>query len=93
MGSPRFPPAEKDKTEETVQRTVSRGERRELRRAAGSRRAFVRRPIGPAQEVPGTAILGFLLGGVLVAVVGFFMWDNYKSHAGTNPTTVVVEKK
>jgi hypothetical protein len=43
----------------------------------------------------GSAILGFLLGGVLVAVavVGFFMWDNYKSHTGTNPTTVVVEKK
>jgi hypothetical protein len=30
---------------------------------------------------------------VLVAVAGFFMWGNYKSHTGTNPTTVVVEKK
>jgi len=28
--------------------------------------------------------LAFLLGGVLVAVavVGFFMWDNFKSHQG-----------
>ena len=43
----------------------------------------------------GNVLLSFLLGGVLVAVavVGFFMWDNYKSHTGTNPTTVVVEKK
>ncbi len=32
----------------------------------------------------GNVFLGFLLGGVLVAVaiVGFFMWDNYKSHTG-----------
>jgi hypothetical protein len=32
----------------------------------------------------GNTFLGFLLGGVLVAVaiVGFFMWDNYKSHTG-----------
>jgi hypothetical protein len=29
-------------------------------------------------------LIGFLLGGVLVAVavVGFFMWDNFKSHQG-----------
>ena len=41
-------------------------------------------------------VMGFLLGAVLVAVavVGFFMWDNYKSHAGGAPTTIVkVEKK
>ena len=32
----------------------------------------------------GNVLLGFLLGAVLiaVAVVGFFMWDNYKSHTG-----------
>ena len=32
----------------------------------------------------GNVLIGFLLGAVLVAVaiVGFFMWDNYKSHAG-----------
>ncbi len=32
----------------------------------------------------GNAFLGFLLGGVLVlvAIIGFFMWDNYKSHTG-----------
>jgi hypothetical protein len=32
-------------------------------------------------------ILAFLLGGVLVAVavVGFFMWDNFKSHQGAQP--------
>ncbi|HEY4274416.1 MAG TPA: hypothetical protein VGM68_02950 [Rhizomicrobium sp.] len=31
----------------------------------------------------GNVLLSFLLGGVLVAVaiVGFFMWDNYKSGA------------
>jgi len=35
-------------------------------------------------------LLGFLLGAVLVAVgiVGFFMWDNYKS--GGAPKAVVV---
>ncbi len=45
----------------------------------------------------GNTILGFLLGGVLVAVavVGFFMWDNYKSHTGGGaPAAIVkVEKK
>ena len=46
----------------------------------------------------GNVLIGFLLGAVLiaVAVVGFFMWDNYKSGgAGPKaPTTVVqVEKK
>ena len=32
----------------------------------------------------GNVLIGFLLGAVLlaVAVVGFFMWDNYKSHTG-----------
>ena len=42
-------------------------------------------------------LIGFLLGAVLVAVgiVGFFMWDNYKSHTGGGaPAAVVkVEKK
>ncbi len=32
----------------------------------------------------GNAFLAFVLGAVLVAVavVGFFMWDNFKSHQG-----------
>ena len=45
----------------------------------------------------GSAFIGFICGAVLlaVAVVGFFMWDNYKSGGGPKaPTTVVqVEKK
>ena len=38
----------------------------------------------------GNAIIGFLLGAVLVvvAVIGFFMWDNYKS--GGAPKAVVI---
>ena len=44
-----------------------------------------------------STFLGFLLGAVLVAVgvVGFFMWDNYKSGGGApQPTAVIkVEKK
>src|ERR1700710_2651600 len=38
----------------------------------------------------GSAVLGFILGAVLlaVAVVGFFMWDNYKS--GGAPKAIVV---
>jgi hypothetical protein len=41
----------------------------------------------------GNVLIGFLLGAVLVAVgiVGFFMWDNYKSHAGA-PTAVITVK-
>ena len=33
----------------------------------------------------GNVVLAFLVGVVLVAVavVGFFMWDSYKSHQGT----------
>jgi hypothetical protein len=32
----------------------------------------------------GNVLLSFLLGGVMVAVavVGFFMWDNYKANTG-----------
>lgn len=32
----------------------------------------------------GSVLTAFLLGAVLVvvAIVGFFMWDNYKSHQG-----------
>jgi len=43
----------------------------------------------------GNVLIGFLLGAVLVAIaiVGFFMWDNYKSHAGVPAATVTVEKK
>jgi hypothetical protein len=38
----------------------------------------------------GNVILSFLLGAVLVAVavVGFFMWDNYKSHTGGAPASI-----
>jgi hypothetical protein len=44
----------------------------------------------------GNTIMGFLLGAVLVAVgvVGFFMWDNYKSHTGGAPAaTITIQKK
>jgi hypothetical protein len=45
----------------------------------------------------GNVLIGFLLGAVLIAVaiVGFFMWDNYKSHAGaaSTPAATVVVKK
>jgi hypothetical protein len=44
----------------------------------------------------GNVLIGFLLGAVLVAVaiVGFFMWDHYKSHTGgaTPAATVTVKK-
>ena len=38
----------------------------------------------------GSAILGFILGGLALAaaVLGFFMWDNYKS--GGAPKAVVI---
>jgi hypothetical protein len=38
----------------------------------------------------GNAVLGFILGAVLIVVgiVGFFMWDNYKS--GGAPKAVIV---
>jgi uncharacterized protein (UPF0333 family) len=38
----------------------------------------------------GKAVMGFLLGAVLLAVgiVGFFMWDNYKS--GGAPKAIIV---
>ena len=34
----------------------------------------------------GNVLMAFLLGAVLVVVgvVGFFMWDNYKSHQGAS---------
>jgi uncharacterized iron-regulated membrane protein len=46
----------------------------------------------------GNVILAFILGAVLlaVAVVGFFMWDNYKSggmHAAAPPAVHVTVKK
>ena len=45
----------------------------------------------------GNVLIGFLLGAVLVAVaiVGFFMWDNYKSHAGaaSAPAATVIVKQ
>jgi hypothetical protein len=36
----------------------------------------------------GNVLLSFILGAVLVAVVvvGFFMWDNYRSHTGGGAT-------
>ena len=38
----------------------------------------------------GNAVIGFILGAVLIVVgiVGFFMWDNYKS--GGAPKAIVV---
>jgi hypothetical protein len=44
----------------------------------------------------GNVLIGFLLGAVLVAVaiVGFFMWDNYKSHTGGSaPAATITVKK
>jgi hypothetical protein len=44
----------------------------------------------------GNAVIGFILGAVLlaVAVVGFFMWDNYKSGgAHSAPAAVHVTVK
>jgi hypothetical protein len=44
----------------------------------------------------GNVLIGFLLGAVLlaVAIVGFFMWDNYKSHTGGGgPTATITVKK
>jgi hypothetical protein len=44
----------------------------------------------------GNVMIGFLLGAVLVAVaiVGFFMWDNYKSHTGGGaPAATITVKK
>ena len=41
----------------------------------------------------GNVLLAFLLGAVLVAVavIGFFMWDNYKS--GGAPKTITVTEQ
>ncbi len=43
----------------------------------------------------GNVFLAFLLGAVLVGVgiVGFFMWDNYKSHASAPAGISVTVKK
>ena len=43
----------------------------------------------------GNVLVGFLLGAVLVAValVGFFMWDNYKSHTGGAPAATITAPK
>ena len=45
----------------------------------------------------GNVLIGFLLGAVLVAIaiLGFFMWDNYKSHTGggSTPTATITVKK
>jgi hypothetical protein len=39
----------------------------------------------------GNTVLAFLVGAVMVAVavVGFFMWDNYKSHTGGAPAASI----
>ena len=46
----------------------------------------------------GNVLIGFLLGAVLIAVaiVGFFMWDNFKSHTGGGaaaPSATITVKK
>jgi hypothetical protein len=43
----------------------------------------------------GNVLIGFLLGAVLIAVaiVGFFMWDHYKSHTGGTPAATITVKK
>jgi hypothetical protein len=44
----------------------------------------------------GNVLLAFILGAVVVfaGIVGFFMWDNYKSGGGPKaPTTVITVKK
>ncbi len=42
----------------------------------------------------GNVMLAFLLGAVIVfaGIIGFFMWDHYKSGAGA-PATVITVKK
>jgi hypothetical protein len=41
----------------------------------------------------GNVLISFLLGGVLMAValVGFLMWDNYKSHTGGGAPAAIVK--
>ena len=43
----------------------------------------------------GNVLLAFLLGAVMIAVgiVGFFMWDNYKSHTGGGAPTATITVK
>lgn len=44
----------------------------------------------------GNVVLAFLLGAVIVfvGIIGFFMWDHYKSGGGPKaPTTVITVKK
>ena len=43
----------------------------------------------------GSVLLAFLVGAVMVgvAIVGFFMWDNYKSHTGGAPAATITVKK
>ena len=43
----------------------------------------------------GNTVLGFILGAVVlvVAVVGFFMWDNYKSGGAPKSITVPEQRK
>ena len=51
--------------------------------------------IHEVNEGGNNTFIGFLLGAVLVGigVVGFFMWDNYKSHAAApSPTIVTLHK-
>ena len=43
----------------------------------------------------GSAVLGFILGAVMLVagVIGFFMWDNYKSGGAPKAPDVIVVKQ
>jgi hypothetical protein len=43
----------------------------------------------------GSAVLGFILGAVMLvaAVIGFFMWDNYKSGGAPKSVTITEHAK
>ena len=43
----------------------------------------------------GSAVLGFILGAVMLvaAVIGFFMWDNYKSGGAPKSVTITEHSK
>ena len=43
----------------------------------------------------GSAVLGFILGAVMLVagIIGFFMWDNYKSGGGPKSVTITETHK
>ena len=43
----------------------------------------------------GSAVLGFILGAVMLVagVIGFFMWDNYKSGGAPKSVTITQQPK